>query len=317
MREWIGPQSEGDSAIVRRHRFHQSWYRALVLGLPAGTGPTEGDSSRYGNMLTAEDANAGSNFLTREIHRVAEERMASGGTVEPFRCRRNMLSSQPMCFNLFGPLTSRPELAAAFVRNVTGRDVELDDDGVRIEDSPGHLDDRTGLDVSIRYRTADGRRGVLGIETKLSERFSPKVYGLDSKPAYRRYSEAAGSPFDVDQLEALTRSRWNQLWRNQLLCEAIRSHEDRDFAEQVVVFPADAGRTESLVEEYAGLLAVPDAVQARTLSEVVESLGGLASDDDQVWLRGFRTRYIDLDLSASLLDAWMSAKPPFRSSGTD
>lgn len=312
MREWIGPQSQGDSTIERRHRFHQSWYRGVVLGLPAGTGPRESDTSRYGNMLTAEAANAGSNFLTGEIHQVAEARIAAGGTVEPFRCRRNMLSSQPMCFNLFGPLTSRPELAALFVRNVTGRDVEIDDDGVRIEDSPGHLADRTGLDASIRYRTADGRRGVLGVEAKLSERFSPTVYELDSKPAYRRYSEASGSPFDVDQLEALTVSRFNQLWRNQLLCEAIRSHEDRDLADQVVVFPADAGRTGSLVDEYASLLAVPDAVRARTLSEVVEGLTTVAADDDQSWLRSFRTRYIDLELSSSLLDAWTAARPPFQ-----
>jgi len=58
---------------------------------------------------------------------------------------------------------------------------------------------------------------VLGIETKLTERFSPKVYDLDSKAAYRRYSQASRGPFDQARLELLPDSRWNQLWRNQML----------------------------------------------------------------------------------------------------
>jgi len=123
---WIGPQSAGDSPTVRRHRFHQSWYRAFVLGLPPGTGPQEHATSVYGNMLRAEDAASGSNFLTDEIHQIAERRIAEDGTIEPFRCRHNMLSSQPMCFNLIGPLQFRPSLAAAFVQAAIGRDVEVE-----------------------------------------------------------------------------------------------------------------------------------------------------------------------------------------------
>ena len=44
-------------------------------------------------------------------------------------------------------------------------------------------------------------------ETKLTEQFSPQVYDLDSKPAYRRYSEASSGPFDQARLEQVTDSR--------------------------------------------------------------------------------------------------------------
>jgi hypothetical protein len=310
--EWIGPQSAGDASTVRRHRFHQSWYRAFVLGVPAGTGPRRHDTSRYGNMLRAEDATAGGNFLTDEIHQIAVARIAKGGTVEPFRCRHNMLSSQPMCFNLIGPLQARPALAAALVHAATGTEVEVEPEGVCIEDSPGHLGDNTGLDASIRYRTVDGRRGVLGIETKLSERFSPKVYGIDSKPAYRRYSQASRSPFDQDQLELLTDARWNQLWRNQLLCEAIADQEHRELADQLVIFPNDADGTAALVTRYADLLRRDDAVVARTLAEILVPLRQAAKEADGAWLENFRVRYVDLQLSKRLYDAWRAGRPPLQ-----
>lgn len=310
VREWIGPQSSGDPAPVRRHRFHQSWYRSFVLGVPAGTGPQPGSDTVYGNMLNAEDGEAGRNFLTAEIRDVAEARIAEGGTVEPFRCRHNMLSSQPMCFNLFGPLDRRPALAAAFVTAVTGRTVSVEPGGVRIEDSPGHLGDRTGLDASIRYVTAEGESGILGIETKLTEQFSPKPYAVDSRPEYERYSRGPGAPFAAERLDELTDGRWNQLWRNQMVCEAIKQDEERAHAEQVVVFPDDMSDTAGLVDEYANLLTRPDAVQAKTLSAVVGVLQAPGGPDDTEWLRAFRTRYIDLWLSSALFDSWRSGAGP-------
>jgi hypothetical protein len=38
------------------------------------------------------------------------------GVIEPFRLLRNMLSSQPMCFNLFGPLVYDAALATRLLR---------------------------------------------------------------------------------------------------------------------------------------------------------------------------------------------------------
>ena len=95
-------------------RLHQSWYRHAVLGVPFGTGPRKTSKTHYGNMLDSLAADAGCNFLTPEIYELAKARAAEGrGAVEPFRLFRNMLSSQPMCINLFGFLATKYELLDA------------------------------------------------------------------------------------------------------------------------------------------------------------------------------------------------------------
>ena len=108
----LGPQYGGDAPFAARMRRHQSWYRAQVLGVGCGTGPRPSSTARYGNMLTREDGDRGLNFVTPTAFAAARDRVAAGGgAVEPFRLFHNMLSSMPMCFNLFGPLIDDPELA--------------------------------------------------------------------------------------------------------------------------------------------------------------------------------------------------------------
>ena len=108
----LGPQNTGDPPFTARMRRHQSWYRAAVLQLAAGTGPSKNSTRVLGNMLPADAARRGSNFLRPAIHEVALARLREGGgNVERYRLLHNMLSSQPMCFNLFAPLVRDPALA--------------------------------------------------------------------------------------------------------------------------------------------------------------------------------------------------------------
>ena len=71
-------------------------------------------------MLTGESANTGLNFLTPGIIALAKQRIAEGPGAEPFRLLRNMLSSQPMCFNLFGELALDLDNAAELVQALWG-----------------------------------------------------------------------------------------------------------------------------------------------------------------------------------------------------
>ncbi len=301
----IGPQAASDDAATRRHRFHQSWYRAAILGLPYGTGPSRGSTTPRGNMLTSEDGAAGRNFLSPAIAELAGARIAQGGTVEPFRCRHNMLSSQPMCFNLVGQMMLKPNLASALVAAATGREI-AQVTGVRLEDDGGKLlKDATGMDASIRYETTDGAGGILAIETKLTEQFSPKVYALDSKPQYGAQTHREGSAFDPSKAHELTDSRWNQLWRNQMLAEAVAVVDGLNHAEQLVIFPVDAGKTSDLVGQYADLLARPSAVIPMTLTDVMRALDPHAGRDDREWLDAFTTRYVDLEASADIFTQWL------------
>lgn len=104
----LGPQYGQDPAFTARMRLHQSWWRANVLKVPCGYGPTETSGARYGNMLDQAAGSAGRNFLTPEIFAVAQRRLAGGGRLERYHLFHNLLSSQPMAFNLFGPLVDQP-----------------------------------------------------------------------------------------------------------------------------------------------------------------------------------------------------------------
>ena len=72
-----------------------------------------------------------------------------------------MLSSQPMCFNLFGPLVGDLSLATRCMRALLPGEVgEVTE--VRIEYGPSpadeYLGDRTSFDAFVGYTRPDGSR---------------------------------------------------------------------------------------------------------------------------------------------------------------
>ena len=79
------------------------------------------------------------------------------------RIFNDLLSSQPLCFNLFGELTCDLPLASAVVNSMTdGRFKEVTK--IDFEWSPGrresrYLNDRSAFDVFLRCRTAAGGKG--------------------------------------------------------------------------------------------------------------------------------------------------------------
>ena len=293
----LGPQYAGDDAFTARMRRHQSWWRAHVLRVPAGTGPIASATSRYGNMLPAEAGAAGLNFLTPEIFAVARGRAGSQG-VEPFRLMHNMLSSQPMCFNLLGPLVGQGQRAGRLIGALLGepvREVE-----VTLEWAPqpasDYLADRTACDAFILYRRGDGGLSALCIETKLTESFSPTVYDGE---AYRRWMR--GAPFRADAHDTVATSPFNQLWRNHLLALALRERDGYAAVRSVVVHHPLDTRAQATVAEYRGLLTSEETFGSWTLAAVVEAFRGVALSAEQTWLDAFQRRYLDMEESAALV----------------
>jgi len=192
----LGPQYPRDAPFTARMRLHQSWYRASVLRVPCGTGPQPSSAACYGNMLRAEDAARGLNFLTPSIFRAAEARSAQQvGVIERFRLLHNLLSSQPLCFNLFAPLAEDLDLATRVFRAALGDQEVQAVARVCFEYAPEprheYLNDHTAFDAFVEYERPDGGPGFAGIETKLTEPFSQKRY---DSPACRRWMEGPRSP---------------------------------------------------------------------------------------------------------------------------
>ena len=292
-RSGIGPQYGKDDDFTRRMRLHQSWYRDRVLRVPYGTGPGRSDKTFYGNMLTEESANAGLNFLSPGIFELAKQRTEGPGA-EPLRLLRNMLSSQPMCFNLFGALALDLGNAANLVQALWGISASHVT-CIRFEWAPEpaaeHLDDKTAFDALIEYETDGGRMGFIGIKTKLSEPFSLKKY---DRKEYRRWM-TEDAPWRTDAGGQVSRTRHNQLWRDHLLAWAMLRHPDSKYAEgrlTVVYHPKDR-HCRNVIDGHCGLLRDKATFSAFDLATVVAAWKPLAEE----WLSRFEQRYLTLEIS--------------------
>ncbi len=221
----IGPQYPGDKPFAKRMRLKQSNYRANVLKLPFGLGPTKNSTSKYGNMLNETDANSGANFLSPKIFEVVKERVRQGhGAIDDFRLLCNMLSSQPMCFNLFGMMKKGLKLATVFWKK---HFPDVVDRVIRVEfeyapqPASEYLNDRTAFDAYFEYDAVNGGKGFIGVEVKFTEPFSQKEYDTDR---YRELAAMSGSPFRSQNEHDLADIRWNQLWRDHLLAFSLLVH---------------------------------------------------------------------------------------------
>ncbi|MDP2310590.1 MAG: hypothetical protein Q8P18_31515 [Pseudomonadota bacterium] len=299
----LGPQSRSDDPFTARMRLHQSWYRRDVLGVPHGCGPQPGSRSPYGNMLRPEEAARGLNFTSPAAFTVARARLADRrGTVEPFRLLHNLLSSQPMCFNLFGPLALDLDLATRLARASwpwVGRVT-----AVHVEHAPEpaaeHLADRTAFDVFLEVDDARGAPGFIGIEAKLTEPFSQKRYDT---PAYRRWSEDPAGPWLPSARDALPRVEHNQLWRDHLLAVAMLGHTTSPYTHgRLVVLhhPSDP-RCRAVIAGYNALVRPGHEVAAIDVAQLLSAWRTVAPDAR--WIEESRVRYVDLARSEP---AWRS-----------
>ena len=247
-------------------------------------------------MLTEKSADAGRNFLTRGIFDLAKGRIAEGtGKIDDFRLLRNMLSSQPMCFNLFGPLSLDPSLATRLARALWGKHIARVT-RVCLEWAPmpenEYLNDRTAFDAFIEYETRDGQAGFVGIETKLTEPFSGDF--ADKGGRYSRWMNEE-SPWGVDALNKAPNKKHNQLLRDHLLAWSLLRHPDSKYTEghfSVVYHPEDR-RCGRVLEGYRALLHDPATFSSFDLAEVVSAWKPLAGE----WLLKFEQRYLALERS--------------------
>ena len=178
---------------ARRYEELQARWRREVLGLPAGP-PTNSASAlpSVGWCLPETSAGvaageAGWNFVSTAAHDYARQRASGPGLVFEDRLWRNMLSSQPLAFNIVGELRARPAATATVLADLTGLPVvelaTLGDtgrdrfalDGLDAEWAPPkefHTGDQSGFDIAALLRLEDGRRVLLSVEVKYTDSFS-------------------------------------------------------------------------------------------------------------------------------------------------
>lgn len=304
----LGPQYSEDDRFTRRMRLHQSWWRANVLRVPFGQGPHATSLSKHGNMLTPDDGARGLNFITPEIaaHAIGRQKEFPRG-IKRHRLLCNMLSSQPMCFNLFGPAAIDPSVALSFACALYGGRSLSRVVRVILEHEPQpraeHLADSTSFDAVLELEDSQGELGFLAFETKLTEPFSKDRYPITSGSAYQRWIDHERAPWRAPSKSSLESVEVNQLFRDHALAVAAlhRASSPYRFAALAVVRHAGDTTCADSVAAYRKLVRVDADVPLLDLplDEVVRRLRPVVAGTTWAsWLEVFNRRYVDLSGSA-------------------
>lgn len=235
------------------------------------------------------------NYLTETIREVVREEVieAKPGRGRLFgepRIYNNLLSSQPLCFNLFGELQRDLDLATSVVRDLTdGRVEEVTE--VRFEYSPGRGDDRytgdrSAFDVFLETKTADGGKSFVGIEVKYHENLQDPV--ATHRPRYDEVAELMGC-FAEEGREKLRERPLQQIWRDHLLAGALLDVEAYDDGFFVFLHAGQNTYCTEAVAAYQVLLNDQKSFVPWTLARIH---GVLENHSEAAWVDGFRDRYL-------------------------
>ena len=238
-----------------------------------------------GSTLADEVGLAYGNFLSEDIKGAVRRRAATKQKWQTFdetRLRNNLLSSMPMCFNLFGELDGdRDRLttagAALFGTTAPGDRIEFEWSPGRID--PAYTGDRTAFDVALFFGDpVTGGQTVIGIETKYHEH-AVKEKAPDATtrmPRYRAITERANAErnvFKPDWESRVVGTALQQVWRDHLLLLALLQHPSGQFADGRYVLAYPEGNTSfaALADAYITVLDDPSTFQAVTVEELVDA----------------------------------------------
>lgn len=237
-------------------------------------------------------------YLTDNIRDVVRQEVldpakARGKLYGKPRIFNDLLSSQPLCFNLFGELQC--DLAAA-TRVLRRRVPTLTMvTAIEFEWSPGRGDtrftsDRSAFDLFVTYDTVDEGRGFLGIEVKYHENLRDKA--ASHKERYDEIAAGMGC-FAEERRADLRRQPLQQVWRDHLLVGSMLLPDPGlGFTEGrfVFLYPAPNEPCRRAVEAYRGSLSEAATFDAWTIESLVADL---RAEQAGTWVEGFASRYLD------------------------
>jgi hypothetical protein len=311
MENRYGPQPNDASPFMRKCRLLQSWYRVEVLREPA-CGPWRPGGRIVGSTLVNGET-SGSNFLGAAAFAYAKEKVAEKAsnpdlTIDEHRLFNNMLSSHPMCFNLFADLRAGVQRcctnATAVLRAVFPESSIVQVASVEVEMVPRptsqYIDDKTGFDAAVLFTDGQGRPGLASIETK----YTDKLGNNTATKQDRKFHLA-------DDLGLLTPEgcRWyatqgfDQVARNLLLTLAYARRHGLHSAINYVLAPQEDQESQAVVATLQARLA--EAFSHRIVWLPLEMVvqRGLAVADAPLaeHLRQFHRRYLAFDQIRHLL----------------
>jgi hypothetical protein len=238
------------------------------------------------------------NYLTDTIRQVVRNEVLNPneGSEKLFQTPRifdNLLSSQPLCFNLFAELQQDLTLATAVMKHLAPGRIERVTD-IAFEHSPGRGDprytgDKSAFDAYVAFDTPEGGKGFAGIETKYSE-----TLGGSAAPYRDRYDEVAAAMgcFKRERLGDLRVQPLQQIWRDHLLAGSLYAEGDSMDGFFVFLYPESNQHCHRAQRAYQDCLLDNDTFLAWTLEDVSAAV---QRHTHSAWIDRFADRYLNFD----------------------
>lgn len=230
------------------------------MGEPMGYGPGALSPNKQINMLVNGEK-TGKNFVNEFTFNYAKQRvrnLQAHETINSYRLFNNMLSSQPMAFNLFCPFIQMLEegrgedvtniFKAIFPDKHIGKVTEVALEYLHT-DIKNYLNDCTAMDAIVRYKDTDGKPAFIAIETKYTDVLGENTSNKDrAQDKYREWIKRIKMFKPETEKDLLSgKKAVTQIYRNFLLTECYGIVEKANRCYSVVLAPAQHPTTEKEV----------------------------------------------------------------------
>ena len=318
MNDILGEEYKGDSMFVAECRRLQSIYRYEIGEEIRPYTDRYGNVHYYGNYISnGENPKEGcwKNFLTEHAFNYAKDRVEhkkKHETIEGDRLFNNLLSSQPMAFNLFCPLRQMreesPETATKVIKAaLPGYPIHIVTE-VDLEFIPeNHMEltgDKSAMDAIIRFEDEHGKGGFIAIETKYSENLGTNVAydrDKDGKKIPRAKSIEAVKELQCFKLEEERliiegKKGLTQIYRNFLLSETY-GHKEGLLSYSIILAPQKHRRTKKELESLTNVLRneYKDKIKQVYLEDFVNAIINNSLTEYRVVFERFCDRYLNFD----------------------
>ena len=311
MKNILGEEYKGDSRFVAKCRKLQSIYRYEIGEEIRPYTDRYGKVHYYGNYIENGDTpracgDGWKNFLTEYAFNYAKDRVTNRHkyeTIESDRLFNNLLSSQPMAFNLFCPLKQMlvmcPEVASKVIRaalpdypihKVTKVDLEFIPENY--EKLTG---DKSAMDAIIRFEDEEGKDGFIAIETKYSENLGTNVASRREKSIECIKQLKCFSP-DVEQSIIAGNTALTQIYRNFLLSEMYGFYEGIQ-SYSIILAPNEHPTTNNELESLTNVLRdeYKNKIKKIDLENFVNTIINNSPNEYRAVFERFYDRYLNFD----------------------
>lgn len=248
------------------------------------------------------------NYLSDTIKEVVRneviENPVEGRLFGKPRIFNNLLSSQPLCFNLFAELKQDLELASK-VFNKLVPELIKQVTKIEFEYSPGRRDpkytgDRTASDVYVEFKNFKDGDGFIGIEVKYHENLIGNEKIKEKPEKLKRYREITNEMncFRDGCINKLLQSPLSQIWRDHLLVGSILNIVDFENGFFVFLYPKENIHCREAVEDYKKYLTNDKTLKVWFLEDVAKAI---KEETNEKWIEELINRYLNFEKISELM----------------